>query len=162
RAREHKRRRRTSDGRVMIVLIGLALYAAAGIAVAAAFVAFGVTRVLPEPVPVSVGARILIFPGAAALWPYVLVRWLTSSRCDRRPVLFTACSGQSPPGGPRSASPWRWSCARRPIRRRRRRRSSSREHGLSRRAVEPDEARLRRHIDRRRRALYRHASLSGL
>jgi len=31
----------------MIVLIGLALYAAAGIAVAAAFVAFGVTRVLP-------------------------------------------------------------------------------------------------------------------
>ena len=64
----------------MIVLIGVALYAAAGIAVAAAFVAFGVTRVLPEPVPVSVGARILIFPGAAALWPYVLVRWLTSSR----------------------------------------------------------------------------------
>jgi hypothetical protein len=64
----------------MIVLIGLALYAAAGIAVAAAFVAFGVTRVLPGSVPVSVGARILIFPGAAALWPYVLVRWLTSSR----------------------------------------------------------------------------------
>ena len=63
----------------MIVLIALALYAAAGIAVAAAFVAFGVTRVLPEPVPVSVGARILIFPGAAALWPYVLVRWLKSS-----------------------------------------------------------------------------------
>ena len=64
----------------MIVLTGLALYVAAGIAVAVAFVAFGVTRVLPEPVPVSTGARILIFPGAAALWPYVLVRWLTSSR----------------------------------------------------------------------------------
>jgi hypothetical protein len=64
----------------MIVLMALALYAAAGIAVAAAFVAFGVTRVLPEPVPVSAGARILIFPGAAALWPYVLVRWLKSSR----------------------------------------------------------------------------------
>jgi hypothetical protein len=64
----------------MIVLIGLALYAAAGVAVAAAFVAFGVTRALPEAVPVSAGARILIFPGAAALWPYVLVRWLKSSR----------------------------------------------------------------------------------
>jgi hypothetical protein len=64
----------------MIVLIGLALYAAAGIAVAAAFVAFGLTRVLPEPVPVSVGARILIFPGAAALWPYVLARWLKFPR----------------------------------------------------------------------------------
>jgi hypothetical protein len=64
----------------MFVLIGLALYAAAGIAVAAAFVVFGVTRVLPEPVQVSVAARILIFPGAAALWPYVLARWLKSSR----------------------------------------------------------------------------------
>jgi hypothetical protein len=64
----------------MIVLIALAVYAAAGVAVAAAFVAFGVGRVLPEPVPVTVGARVLIFPGAAALWPYVLLRWLKSSR----------------------------------------------------------------------------------
>ena len=65
---------------MMIVLIGLALYAAAGVAIAAAFVVFGVTRVLPEPLPVTVGARILLFPGAAALWPYVLVRWLKSVR----------------------------------------------------------------------------------
>jgi hypothetical protein len=68
------------DRRVMIVAIGLALYAAVGVAVAAAFVVFGVTRVLPDPVPVTVGARVLIFPGAAALWPYVLVRWLKSVR----------------------------------------------------------------------------------
>jgi hypothetical protein len=64
----------------MIVLIALALYAAAGFAVAAAFVVFGVARVLPEPAPVTVGARILIFPGAAALWPYVLIRWLKARR----------------------------------------------------------------------------------
>jgi hypothetical protein len=64
----------------MIVLIGLALYVAAGVAVGIAFVAFGVTRVLPEPMPVTIGARILLFPGAAALWPYVLARWLKSSR----------------------------------------------------------------------------------
>jgi hypothetical protein len=64
----------------MIVLIGLALYVAAGVAVATAFVVFGVTRVLPEPLPVTVGARILLFPGAALLWPYVLVRWLKPSR----------------------------------------------------------------------------------
>ena len=63
----------------MIVLIGLALYVAAGVAVATAFVVFGVTRVLPEPLPVTVGARILLFPGAALLWPYVLFRWLKSS-----------------------------------------------------------------------------------
>jgi hypothetical protein len=63
----------------MIVLIGLALYAAAGVAIGVAFVVFGVTRVLAEPAPVTIGARILLFPGAAALWPYVLMRWLRSS-----------------------------------------------------------------------------------
>ena len=62
----------------MALLVGLALYAAAGVAVAVAFVAFGVTQV--QPMPVSVGARVLIFPGAAALWPYVLIRWLKSVR----------------------------------------------------------------------------------
>jgi hypothetical protein len=55
----------------MIVLLALALYAATGVAIATAFLVFGVTRVLPEPVPVTLGARIMLFPGAAALWPYV-------------------------------------------------------------------------------------------
>ena len=64
----------------MIGLIALAIYAAAGVVVALAFVAFGITRVLGEPMPVTIGARVLIFPGAAALWPYVLVRWLKSAR----------------------------------------------------------------------------------
>ena len=64
----------------MIVWTGFALYAAAGAAVALAFVVFGVTRVLPEPAPVTIGARILLFPGAIALWPYVLVRWLKAPR----------------------------------------------------------------------------------
>jgi hypothetical protein len=41
-----------------ILLYGLALYALIGI--------------------VTTGARILFLPGAAALWPYVLVRWLNS------------------------------------------------------------------------------------
>ena len=64
----------------MIVVIVLALYAAAGVAIGIAFVAFGVTRVLPEPATVTLGASVLLFPGAATLWPYVLVRWLKSSR----------------------------------------------------------------------------------
>jgi hypothetical protein len=62
----------------MIVMLALALYAAMGVAIAAAFLVFGVTRVLPEPVPVTLGARIMLFPGTAALWPYVLIRWLKS------------------------------------------------------------------------------------
>jgi len=33
-----------------------------------------------QPTPVTLGARIMLFPGAAALRPYVLIRWLRSSR----------------------------------------------------------------------------------
>jgi hypothetical protein len=59
---------------VAFLLNALGLYAAIGIATALAFVSFGITRV--QPAPVSLGARILLLPGAAALWPYVLMRWL--------------------------------------------------------------------------------------
>ena len=61
---------------VAFLLDALALYGAIGVVTAVAFVAFGITRVLPEPAPISLGARILILPGAAALWPYVLARWI--------------------------------------------------------------------------------------
>jgi hypothetical protein len=60
-------------------IFGLLLaYAAAGLVTSLAFVTFGVVRVLPQPAPVTVPARILLIPAAAALWPYVLVRWLRS------------------------------------------------------------------------------------
>ena len=59
-----------------IVLGGFALYLAAGLAIALVFVIFGVTRV--QDAPVTIGARLLIFPGAAALWPLVLARWRKS------------------------------------------------------------------------------------
>jgi len=58
----------------MLALYGLALYVLIGIVIAAAFVSFGVSQV--QPAPVSAGARVLLIPGAAALWPYVLFRWL--------------------------------------------------------------------------------------
>jgi hypothetical protein len=62
---------------VAFLLNVLALYATAGVVTALAFSAFGVTRV--QAAPVSLGARILILPGAAALWPYVLLRWLKAA-----------------------------------------------------------------------------------
>ena len=64
----------------MIVVWGLALYGLAGAVIALAFVLHGVTRVLPGPISMSPGARMLIFPGAAALWPYVLLRWMKSAK----------------------------------------------------------------------------------
>lgn len=61
-----------------VMLYGLLLYGIVGICTAAAFVIFGATKVFAEPTHISVGARILLLPGAAALWPYVLYRWLAS------------------------------------------------------------------------------------
>ena len=60
----------------MILLDALALYAVVGLAIALAFVAVGVPQVLPPGTGVSLGARILLLPGATALWPYVLARWI--------------------------------------------------------------------------------------
>lgn len=57
-----------------IIVYGIALYAACGVVLALAFVVAGISRV--QPAPVSLGARVLILPGAVALWPYVLMRWL--------------------------------------------------------------------------------------
>ena len=64
----------------MIALLAVELYAAAGLVISVAFLAFGVTRVLHTPTSVTLGARIMIFPGALALWPYVLMCWLKSCR----------------------------------------------------------------------------------
>ncbi|HXW26830.1 MAG TPA: hypothetical protein VEK73_18960 [Xanthobacteraceae bacterium] len=60
----------------MIALDLLALYAVVGAVTAVAFAAFGLARVLPPGTPVTVGARVLFLPGAALLWPYVLLRWV--------------------------------------------------------------------------------------
>jgi hypothetical protein len=59
---------------VALLLALLALYAVIGVVTALGFAVFGVTRV--QPAPMTLGARILILPGAAALWPYVLARWI--------------------------------------------------------------------------------------
>jgi len=58
-----------------VVLSALALYAAVGTVTALAFVAVGIAQALHRPVPATLGARILLLPGAFALWPYILIRW---------------------------------------------------------------------------------------
>ncbi len=70
-------------GTLALYLLGL--YVAAGIGIAVAFVIAGVGRVLPQaesaaPMGFSVGARLLLIPGATLLWPYVLLRWVRSRR----------------------------------------------------------------------------------
>jgi hypothetical protein len=64
---------------IATVLFGvLVAYIAIGLIAGLAFVAAGIVRV--QAVPVTIGARILLLPGATALWPVVLARWFSSKR----------------------------------------------------------------------------------
>ena len=67
-----------------LALYGSALYAVLGLCVALAFVVLGVTRILPQPATVTIPARVLLFPGAVALWPVVVRRWLQAARSGAR------------------------------------------------------------------------------
>ena len=58
----------------MILVYLLAAYLAIGVVAGLAFVIAGVVQVQPQPV--TIGARILLLPGAFLLWPYVVARWL--------------------------------------------------------------------------------------
>jgi hypothetical protein len=58
----------------LVMLSGL--YAAVGVLFAIAFVVKGVERVDPVAAGAGWGFRLLILPGAAALWPLLLRRWL--------------------------------------------------------------------------------------
>jgi len=64
---------------IAAILVGvLVIYVAIGLLAGLAFVVVGVVRV--QPAPVTIGARILLLPGAVALWPLVISRWLASGR----------------------------------------------------------------------------------
>lgn len=58
-----------------VMLVTLAAYATIGLACGFAFVARGVNRVDPVAAHAGVGVRLLLLPGAAALWPVLLMKW---------------------------------------------------------------------------------------
>jgi hypothetical protein len=51
-------------------------YAACGVLFAIAFAFAGVERVDPQAHAAPLGFRLIILPGAAALWPLLLRRWM--------------------------------------------------------------------------------------
>lgn len=59
-----------------IFLILLGSYLACGLVFAVAFVCFGAGRIDPHAAHGTWGFRLLVIPGAAALWPLLLCRWL--------------------------------------------------------------------------------------
>jgi hypothetical protein len=58
-----------------IIVAGAELYGVVGLVVALGFVSVGILRAMPEAGPVTWGGRVLLIPGAAVLWPWVLRRW---------------------------------------------------------------------------------------
>jgi len=61
-----------------LIVMGVSVWAAIGLAVAIPFVLRGAQAVDPSAATGSWGFRLAILPGSAALWPLVLTRWLGS------------------------------------------------------------------------------------
>ena len=58
----------------------LIAYPIIGCFFAIAFVAAGIQRVDPQASGAGLGFRVLVLPGVAALWPWLLYRWVRSLR----------------------------------------------------------------------------------
>lgn len=64
-----------SEGIARALVTGLGAYAALGVLFAVAFAGFGVERVDPAAKGAPWTFRLLIVPGATALWPILVWRW---------------------------------------------------------------------------------------
>ncbi len=62
------------------VVLGVGLYAGVGLSFAALFVWRGVAAIDPAAASTSIGFRLLLIPGSAALWPLLLRRWLSRAQ----------------------------------------------------------------------------------
>jgi hypothetical protein len=58
----------------------LIAYLALGSLFAIAFATLGVSRVDPTAKGSTIGFRLIIVPGAAALWPILLAKWIRKGR----------------------------------------------------------------------------------
>ena len=59
-----------------VIVLALSAYLACGLLFGLAFVTAGVGRVDAAARGTSVGFRLLILPGTAALWPFLAARWV--------------------------------------------------------------------------------------
>ena len=59
-----------------VLLLSMGSYLALGAGFAVAFAVWGARMIDPAGVGMPFSVRLLILPGAAALWPLLLVKWL--------------------------------------------------------------------------------------
>jgi len=87
------------------IVFALGAYLALGALFAPAFALWGCGRLDPAAATGSAGFRILILPGAAALWPLLLKRWLCGARSP--PAERNAHRDAAPPPDAVTAPPAR-------------------------------------------------------
>lgn len=68
-----------------LLLSSLGVYLAIGAVFALGFVTLGVSRIDHAAKGAPVGFRLLIFPGATALWPWLLLRWIRRAEAGHWP-----------------------------------------------------------------------------
>ncbi len=65
---------------IEIMLMALGVYLAIGVLFAVAFAFVGAGKIDEVARHGPIGFRVLIVPGAAALWPMLLVKWIRAER----------------------------------------------------------------------------------
>ena len=60
-------------------LAALGIYLLVGLLVAVPFALFGARKVDPSAADGTWGFKLLIIPGSAVFWPYLLKRWISAS-----------------------------------------------------------------------------------
>ena len=76
---------------------GLTFYTLLGVVFAVPFVLRGAARLDPNAAGATWGFRVLILPGSAALWPWLLMRWMRAgAECEESsPHRDAASQGRS-------------------------------------------------------------------
>lgn len=64
------------------IIFAAAMYAACGILFGILFAIAGVSRIDHAALGAPWSFRLLIWPGAAALWPLMLLKWVRAARSD--------------------------------------------------------------------------------
>lgn len=77
-----------------ILLIGLGVYFACGLAFAIPFALAGVKKIDPHAAHGSWSFRLLIIPGTMAFWPMLLKRWASGSKAPPEEINAHRCAAR--------------------------------------------------------------------
>ncbi len=65
------------------IVAALAIYFGVGVIIALLFLVFGVTKLDDSAKGASIFFRPMVFLGCVALWPFIIIRWLSGRRINQ-------------------------------------------------------------------------------